>query len=93
MISVLVPCKETNSFTKMYLYLFLPPSPPPFSPSPARGTRTIKTVQLAENEVIGLCLKAREIFLGQPILLELEAPLKICGESLHSKVCGVVSAC
>ena len=26
------------------------------------------------------CLKSREIFLQQPILLELEAPLKICGE-------------
>ena len=25
-------------------------------------------------------MKAREIFLSQPILLELEAPLKICGE-------------
>lgn len=28
----------------------------------------------------GLCLKSREIFLQQPILLELEAPLKICGK-------------
>lgn len=28
----------------------------------------------------GLCLKSREIFLQQPILLELEAPLKICGD-------------
>ena len=36
-------------------------------------------MQLAENEVKGLCLKARDIFLSQPILLELEAPLKICG--------------
>jgi serine/threonine-protein phosphatase PP1 catalytic subunit len=26
------------------------------------------------------CLKSREIFLQQPILLELEAPLKICGK-------------
>ncbi len=41
----------------------------------------MKTVQLAENEVKGLCLKSREIFLSQPILLELEAPLQICGES------------
>ena len=39
----------------------------------------MKTVQLTENEVRGLCLKSREIFLTQPILLELEAPLKICG--------------
>ena len=36
-------------------------------------------MQLAEAEVRALCLKSREIFLSQPILLELEAPLKICG--------------
>ena len=35
---------------------------------------------MTENEVRGLCLKSREIFLQQPILLELEAPLKICGK-------------
>ena len=34
---------------------------------------------MSESEVRGLCLKSREIFLSQPILLELEAPLKICG--------------
>lgn len=45
-----------------------------------RGSRTIKTVQLTENEVRNLCLKSSEIFLSQPILLELEAPLKICGK-------------
>ncbi|PRD30689.1 UNVERIFIED_CONTAM: ppp1cb [Trichonephila clavipes] len=44
-----------------------------------RGCRPGKTVQLTEAEVRGLCLKSREIFLSQPILLELEAPLKICG--------------
>ena len=37
-------------------------------------------MQLAETEVRGLCLKSREIFLNQPILLELEAPLKFCGK-------------
>ena len=47
-----------------------------------RGSRTVKTVQLTENEVRGLCVKSRDIFLGQPILLELEAPLKICGECI-----------
>lgn len=45
-----------------------------------RGSRPGKNVQLTENEIRGLCLKSREIFLSQPILLELEAPLKICGE-------------
>jgi serine/threonine-protein phosphatase PP1 catalytic subunit len=41
----------------------------------------MKQVQLAENEVKWLCVKSREIFLNQPILLELEAPLKVCGNS------------
>ena len=37
---------------------------------------------MTESEIRGLCLKSREIFLSQPILLELEAPLKICGEMI-----------
>lgn len=45
-----------------------------------RGCRPGKIVQMSEAEVRGLCIKSREIFLSQPILLELEAPLKICGE-------------
>ncbi|XP_018423503.1 PREDICTED: serine/threonine-protein phosphatase alpha-2 isoform-like [Nanorana parkeri] len=45
-----------------------------------KGCRPGKNVQLSENEIRGLCLKSREIFLSQPILLELEAPLKICGD-------------
>uniref|UniRef100_A0A8C0DAW3 Serine/threonine-protein phosphatase n=1 Tax=Balaenoptera musculus TaxID=9771 RepID=A0A8C0DAW3_BALMU len=45
-----------------------------------RGSKPGKNVQLQENEIRGLCLKSREIFLSQPILLELEAPLKICGD-------------
>ena len=49
----------------------------------ARGCRPGKTVQMTEAEVRGLCLKSREIFLSQPILLELEAPLKICGKFIN----------
>ena len=37
-------------------------------------------MQLTEVEIKSLCTKSREIFLSQPILLELEAPLKICGK-------------
>jgi len=44
-----------------------------------RGNRPGKPVQLAEYEIKYLCTKAREIFINQPILLELEAPIKICG--------------
>ncbi|KAH7840164.1 hypothetical protein Vadar_013510 [Vaccinium darrowii] len=39
-----------------------------------------KQVQLAESEVIQLCVFSKEIFLAQPNLLELEAPIKICGD-------------
>ncbi|XP_019868761.1 serine/threonine-protein phosphatase alpha-2 isoform-like [Aethina tumida] len=39
-----------------------------------------KNLDLPEKAIITLCLKARQIFLQQPILLELEAPLNICGD-------------
>ncbi|KAF9357384.1 Serine/threonine-protein phosphatase pp1 [Mortierella sp. NVP85] len=45
-----------------------------------RGSRPGKQVQLAEQEIKFLCTSAREIFISQPILLELEAPIKICGD-------------
>lgn len=44
-----------------------------------KGSRSSKHVQLTEVEIRSLCQKAREIFSCQPILLELEAPIKICG--------------
>ncbi|KAF9670142.1 hypothetical protein SADUNF_Sadunf13G0037700 [Salix dunnii] len=37
-----------------------------------------KQVQLSESEIRQLCVVSREIFLQQPNLLELEAPIKIC---------------
>jgi len=45
-----------------------------------RNQRPGKTVNLTEQEIRGLCQKSREIFISQPILLELEAPIKICGD-------------
>ncbi|KAL9934803.1 hypothetical protein V8E36_006578 [Tilletia maclaganii] len=45
-----------------------------------RGSRPGKPVHLEEYEIKYLCLKARDIFINQPILLELEAPIKICGD-------------
>lgn len=44
-----------------------------------RNCKPGKQVNLTEQEVRGLCIKAREIFISQPIFIELEAPLKICG--------------
>ncbi|KAM0041480.1 putative protein-serine/threonine phosphatase [Helianthus debilis subsp. tardiflorus] len=37
-----------------------------------------KQVMLTEPEIKQLCVVSREIFLKQPNLLELEAPIKIC---------------
>jgi serine/threonine-protein phosphatase PP1 catalytic subunit len=45
-----------------------------------RGSRPGKQVQLSEAEIKGLILKSREIFMSQSTLLELEAPIKICGD-------------
>ena len=44
-----------------------------------RGSRPGRQVNLTENEIRWLCLKGKEIFTNQPVLLELEAPIKICG--------------
>ena len=49
-----------------------------------RGSRPGKQVNLLESEIRGLCTSAREIFMKQPTLLELEAPIKICGD-LHGQ--------
>jgi len=35
---------------------------------------------LCTTEVVFLCRKGREVFNSQPVLLELEAPIKICGD-------------
>lgn len=45
-----------------------------------RGSRPGRQVNLTEVEIRWLCIKSREIFTVQPVLLELEAPIKICGD-------------
>jgi len=45
-----------------------------------RGARPGKIVSLLETEIRSLCQASREIFMSQPMLLELEAPIKICGD-------------
>jgi hypothetical protein len=42
-----------------------------------RGKRPGNLVTLPENEIHYLCSKSREIFISQPILLELEAPVTV----------------
>lgn len=38
-----------------------------------------KKIQLAEPEIRLLCTTAKDVFLSQPNLLELEAPINVCG--------------
>lgn len=45
-----------------------------------------KQVQLSEDEIRQLCVVSKGIFLRQPNLLELEAPIKICGIFLQRRV-------
>jgi serine/threonine-protein phosphatase PP1 catalytic subunit len=45
-----------------------------------RGSKPGKLVNLSENEIKMLCDLSREIFTSQPVLLELEAPIKVCGD-------------
>ncbi|XP_076887487.1 serine/threonine-protein phosphatase PP1-like, partial [Bidens hawaiensis] len=46
----------------------------------AKGGRLPKQAQITEAEIRQLCAAAKDVFLGQPNLLELEAPIKICGD-------------
>ena len=39
-----------------------------------------QTINLSENDIKTLCIKAKEIFLKQSILLELGPCLNICGD-------------
>lgn len=42
-----------------------------------------KNVKLKEKDISQLCKVAREIFMEQPVFLELEAPIKICGKATY----------
>jgi serine/threonine-protein phosphatase PP1 catalytic subunit len=44
-----------------------------------RSNKPGKQANLDEDEIRQICIKSREVFLRQPILLELAAPIKICG--------------
>ncbi|KAI4980284.1 hypothetical protein ZWY2020_020769 [Hordeum vulgare] len=40
----------------------------------------IRPVQLFDEEIRRLCTSHQDVFLSQPNLLELEAPIKVCGK-------------
>jgi serine/threonine-protein phosphatase PP1 catalytic subunit len=46
----------------------------------ARGQRPGQLMQVAEGQLKALCTKVREVLLSQSSLVELEAPVKICGD-------------
>lgn len=54
-----------------------------------RSAKPGKPVNLLEQEIRSLCSRARDIFLSQSPLLELEAPIKICGD-IHGQYCGML---
>nr|DAA06410.1 TPA_inf: protein phosphatase catalytic subunit 2 [Drosophila ananassae] len=43
-------------------------------------TRRLKQLNLTETDIRLLCNRSREVFMSQPMLLELSAPVKICGD-------------
>ena len=43
------------------------------------GPKSCRNANLTESDIMFIVQKSREIFESQPILLELEVPLKICG--------------
>lgn len=47
---------------------------------PARKNPTDLAVILPREEVVYVCMAAREVLMSQPSLVELEAPVKICGD-------------
>lgn len=56
-----------------------------------KSARPGKRVTLLENEIAYLCQKSRQIFLSQPVLLELEAPIKVCGKLEERFVFGLLN--
>ena len=47
-----------------------------------RGARPGKEVNLPEEQIKQLITKATDIFMSQPVLLNLQAPIKVCGRPL-----------
>jgi hypothetical protein len=43
------------------------------------GVEAGSNQKIEEREIRTICMRSREIFLEQPMMLELEAPVKICG--------------
>ena len=46
-----------------------------------RGEQSGTEVHLPEDDIIYVCRKARQVFLEQPMLVEVRAPINICGDT------------
>ncbi|KAF0729294.1 hypothetical protein Ae201684P_010520 [Aphanomyces euteiches] len=55
-----------------------------------RTARPGKQVNLMEEELKWLCAQSRKAFMSQPMLLEVDAPIKICGD-LHGQYYDLLS--
>lgn len=49
-----------------------------------RGARPGKEVNLPEEQIKQLISKATDVFMSQPVLLNLQAPIKVCGMVLYA---------
>ena len=45
-----------------------------------RGSKPGKFVKLAETEIVGLIRTVRNLFMMQPMLVEVSSPVKVCGD-------------
>lgn len=54
-----------------------------------RSAKPQTMVALAQATVISLCHKVRQLFLSQPMLLELNAPINVCGDT-HGQYCDLL---
>ncbi|KAF3778424.1 Serine/threonine-protein phosphatase PP1 isozyme 2 [Nymphaea thermarum] len=60
------------------------------------SSRAGRQARFTESQIRQLCVASREIFLRQPNLLELEAPIKICdavSRSLDSRILASFALC
>uniref|UniRef100_A0A7S4VL71 Serine/threonine-protein phosphatase n=1 Tax=Ditylum brightwellii TaxID=49249 RepID=A0A7S4VL71_9STRA len=88
--AVTTTTNDTTETTQHHHESSAPPPPPNPSLEPVhsiaqrllslRGSPPGTLASLAESEIRLLCQKVRPVLLSQPMLLELEAPLKICGD-------------
>lgn len=88
-----IPHTQTTSMMKQDFQLHAPDAMPPFSDRSMesivsiidrllglRGSPPGTLASLSESEIRSLCSRSKEKLMSQPMLLELEAPIKICGD-------------